>query len=61
MQGETISKFKERVKEKIDIQDKEFEKVSSEFSVVGSHARCSKGTVCTRCNGLFPCPTRTKF
>lgn len=25
--GETISKFKERVKEKIDIQDKEFEKV----------------------------------
>lgn len=50
MQGETISKFKERVKEKIDIQDKEFEKVSSEFSVVGSHARCSKGTVC-HCHG----------
>lgn len=42
LQGEPINKLKERVKEKIDIQEKEFEKVSS-FLLVKIETEANSG------------------
>ena len=58
-QGESITKLKERVKEKIDIQDKEFEKVSLSLKNVDNikpgHGGLSSGTrtVLSRCLSVY--------